>query len=267
MNTLFRVSAISAYLAAYEFFSRNSNRTISEAKRDFSARSYRGAGLDWEAIEQLRKLIDVPLPRDRASAFRLCLATLIQKTQPSWAALVFGGRDVLLRTLDPDTLQCFEVAGIFTPIPGADVVEWLDQIAIPAMSIKARNNLAKGRAAERLSLKYEQNRLDKEGIKLAVEWVALNDNYAGFDVLSWMCQDGRVVPKLIEVKACSGNTLSFYITRHEWDIAQSAVSPYVFQIWELDHGNLTELSVSDVQKHIPVDRHGGTWQTANIRLG
>jgi len=266
MNSLFRVSAINSYLTAQEFLDENPGRTIDQAKIQLSAKSYSGDRLDWEAVEKLRRLIETPLPKDRASAFRLCLAKLIHNTQPGWVTLLFSGRDVALRNLDPDTVQCLETAGVFTTIPNADVVAWLDEISILAISIRARSNLAKGRAAERLSLQYEKNCLAGAGINRTVEWVALNDNHAGYDILSWTYQNGAITPKLIEVKAYSGITASFYITRHEWETAQAMISPYVFQVWGLENGTLIEISKADVLPHIPTDNQNGAWQTAIIRL-
>lgn len=266
MDSLFRVSAIGSYLAVHDILTENATWSIEQAKRALSARSYSGAGLDWDAIDRFHKLIESPLPKDRASAFRLCLSRLIEHDQPSWISLLFSGRDIAARTLDPNTLQCFEAAGAFDAIPNLEVVEWLDGLAMLALGVKTEDNLAKGREAERLSLQHEHARVTQAGIERSVEWVALNDNHAGYDIRSWMHKDDTVVPKLIEVKGYSGTSVSFFLTRNEWETAQSVLSPYVFQVWSLNTGKLDEFSVSDIHPHIPTDKGHGAWQTVCIRL-
>jgi len=266
MNSLFRVSAIGSYLAVHDTLTENATWTIEQARRALSARSYSGAGLDWGAIERFRGLVESPLPKDRASAFRSCLSKLIEHDQPGWLALLFSGRDIAARTLDPDTLQCFEVAGAFDAIPAPEVVEWLDGLAMLALGAKTSDNLAKGREAERLSLQHELARVEQTGIKRPVEWVALNDNQAGYDIRSWTHKEGVVVPKLIEVKGYSGGSVSFFLTRNEWDTARSVISPYVFQLWSLNTGKLNEITVSDVYPHIPIDKGYGAWQSVSIKL-
>ena len=91
MDSLFRVSAIGAYLTVNEILVEQTTWTIEQAKLVLSARSYSGVGLDWEAIERLQRIVKGPLPKDRASAFRACISQLIEVDQPKWIALLFSG--------------------------------------------------------------------------------------------------------------------------------------------------------------------------------
>jgi hypothetical protein len=267
MNSLFRVSAISSFLAVYETQIKHPEWTFDEVRRAMVAASYMGQSVDWSGVVRLAAIVDDnPLPNDRSAAFRLCLSKLIEAVRPEWITVIFSGRNLAARSLDPDVVQCFEVAGLFEEFPSDEVVEWLDSLSIIAQGVRNADNMAKGRQAERLSLNYERARLTSANIDRQVEWVALNENAAGYDIRSWIELDGQILPKLVEVKAHSGSRISFYITRNEWDTAMASHCPYVFQVWSLSNQTLLELTVAALTEHIPPDSGKGRWQSIKIEL-
>jgi hypothetical protein len=266
MDSLFRVSAIGSFLTVYEMQAKHPEWTFDEVRRALLAMSYGGQSIDWDGVVRLTAIVDDPLPNSRSAAFRLCLSKLVEAVRPEWITVIFSGRHVAARVLDPDVVQCFEIAEFFEEFPSHEAVEWLDSLSIIAHGMRNADNMAKGRQAERLSLDYERAQLTSADIDKQVEWVALNENGAGYDIRSWINLDGQILPKLVEVKGYSGAKMSFYVTRNEWDTAVASHCPYVFQIWSLSNQTLVELTVTALREHIPSDSGKGRWQTIKIEL-
>lgn len=266
MDALFRVSAIGSFVMVQDMRTQHPEWTLDEVKRALSASSYAGRTVDWDGVARLSSIVGEPLPSSRAAAFRVCLSKLIEAGSPEWVTVMFSGRNVAARALDPDLIQCFEVAGLFDELPSPEVVEWIDTLSMIALGIRNADNMVKGRQAERLSLDYERAQLKAAGIDRQVEWVALNDNAAGYDIRSWVEREGQIFPRLIEVKGYSGSRASFYVTRNEWDTALASLCPYVFQVWGLSNQVLLELSVPELAGHMPSDAGQGRWQNVKIEL-
>jgi len=123
-----------------------------------------------------------------------------------------------------------------------------------------------GRHAERLSFELERARCTEIPGAPTVEWVALDDNSAGYDILSFCQIDGRPAPKLVEVKSCRGRPLRLLITRNEWDTACRHQEAYVVHFWDINAERLHELSWGDLQPHMPIDRGDARWDSATLSL-
>jgi hypothetical protein len=127
------------------------------------------------------------------------------------------GRQVFAGKLDKDDFSIFENAGLLESPPSADVVEWWDTIG---HEVKLENDLekmAQARTAEKLSWEYEKARLVRLGIETDPVWVGLDDNTAGYDVLSYELGTPDNTNKLIEVKSTIASPLRFFVTRNEWN--------------------------------------------------
>jgi len=225
-----------------------------------------GGELDWDSAKFLNDRLDINVSGKRAEVFQRCILALVELEAPTWIASLFNGREIAARTLEPDVLQCFQVAGAFAPVPDAETVRWLDRLGQVALSQRDMRNIEIGRKAERLALEYERQLVAMAGINTPVEWISLNENFAGYDLKSWVLIDGRVMPKLVEVKGCSSESRTIYVTRNEWEVANTVICPFVFQIWTLPSELMIEISVEEMRAHMPFDSGNGRWQTAQVHL-
>ena len=115
---------------------------------------------------------------------------------------------------------------------------------------------------------HETERLVDEGILKYPIWIALEDNLAGYDVLSFQqAKGGDEVDDLrIEVKAASYSPTHFILTRPDWDMASQQPELHLFHIWNLETEELLKLSVSDMAAHIPSDSGTGLWREVRVAL-
>ena len=100
-------------------------------------------------------------------------------------------------------------------------------------------------------------------------WVGLDDNTAGYDVLSYELGVPENTNLLIEVKSTVASALRFYVTRNEWNQALKLKDAYFFHVWDLqkDPAILYVRTVAEVEPHIPTDNKNDKWSNAQIPLG
>lgn len=201
-------------------------------------------------------------------SMREYLARLLELDQPVWIAAAIRGRNSLVSILPPAVMQCFKFARLLENFPDPHAVTWWDTLTA---SLRSQENLElkyRGREGERLSFKYEVNRLSKLGIPMPPRWIAIEDEWAGYDILSYdFSSTGAITNRLIEVKACSGRNLQIFISRNEWHQALAAKNAYVLHVWHMPTEELVELDWKELQAHIPNDLGNGLWQVVRIDLG
>jgi len=153
--------------------------------------------------------------------------------------------------------------------PDEIVLQWWDRVTGQVRLAGDRLKLERARRAERLTLELEKQRLNQLGIKLRPIWMGLEDNMAGYDVLSYEPGDPTPTNKLIEVKSTIASPLRFMLTRTEWEKAKSIGEAYCFHIWDLQPSPpiLYVRNVADVARHVPADSEKGKWQSAAIPVG
>lgn len=261
---LFRPSAIGGLVRLRRELARYPDKTPDEVCRLMSA-TYANAGVDFEAALQLHEIIQ-PLPESAPEAFRCVISELVLLTDPSWLGLLRRGRDALFSVVGADIRTCFERAGALEPIPDGAVVKWLDSLVSKAYAQNDARLLAVGREAEYLSYRLEQSRLADFPAAPPVEWVALNDNSAGFDLRSVCMKGGEFTPRLIEVKSSQRIPPRIILTRHEWEVACRMSEAYVFHVWHLPSGSMKEVLFDEMSAHIPMDQGGGAWETVQIEI-
>jgi len=227
--------------------------------------TYANAGVDLEAAIHLHQLVP-ELPDDVGDAFRFVIWQLIVQSPPSWLGLLRRGRDALSSVVSADIRACFERAGVMAPVPSAEAIKWLDAVIGLAYSQHDAQLLANGREAEALSFAYEQARLSTYPDAPAVEWVALNNSAAGFDLRSSSVEGGIFAARFIEVKSCQQVPLHIVLTRNEWNTARRIGDAYVFHVWHLPSRTLTEVSVTEMQAHVPDDNGDGTWDSVRVSI-
>lgn len=198
--------------------------------------------------------------------FRDALTTLVKEAKPWWVRLSPLGRERVKAALSLNEAQCLEAAGLFSPSPTPEILEWWDALAQEVRAVDASKRLERGRAAEQLTIVYETQRLSGLGIANRPRWISLDDNAAGYDVHSYDKGPVEPVAKLIEVKSSTRQPSEIFLTRNEWETAIERAPCYRFHIWILPEQELIELTPADIAPHIPPDRGNGRWQIVKIVL-
>lgn len=198
---------------------------------------------------------------DTKGGVRLFVDEVVRRIQPWWVDLAPLGRDRVRAVLRADEEQCLRQAGLLDISPDDGVVEWWDRIASDARKTADAGGMANARHAERLSLEYERQRLARLGVAKDPQWVALEDNTLGYDILSYDVTGSFVVSRLIEVK--STTTSAIFITRNQWDRATRSHNT-VFHFWKLPEEHLVEYPAAALGPNMPQDQGKGSWQKVRL---
>ena len=201
--------------------------------------------------------------------YRQCIRGVVLARFPVWVKTIRLGRQVFAAKLEADDYSIFESAGLLINPPPTDVVEWWDTIGHEVKLEADLTKMAQARAAEKLSWEAEKARLLSLGITTDPEWVGLDDNTAGYDILSYEPGTPENTNKLIEVKSTTASPLRFYVTRNEWNQALKSRKAYFFHVWDMMHTppKLYVRTVDQVEPHIPSDNEDGKWSNAEILVG
>ncbi len=267
-ESLFTMSALNGLLAIRRYAIAHPNVLLPEVVTALKHVSADEAYHNYEAAATLHSLVaraerpetDIPL------FFREAITTLVREIKPWWVRLSTSGRDRVKAALSINEVQCFDAAGLFAQPPTAEILTWWDALA---HGVRANDNaklLAQGREAERLTMDYETRRLSDLGISNRPQWISFDDNAAGYDVLSYERGPVEPVAKLIEVKSTGRRPREIFLTRNEWETALERFPNYCFHIWTLPEMQLTELTPSDLSRHVPENNGNGVWQVVRITL-
>ena len=222
--------------------------------------------LDMEMSVYLSTLVEDKCPLDGHAFYQVCIESILTKHLPIWAKLMRQGRSRFIRQLGSNDRDVFAAAGLMDqPVP-SDVVIWWDTVSNFARLHTDQEKMRQARVAELLTLQSERKRLKRIGITKEPEWPGLDDNFAGYDVLSYDHSPSGIINQLIEVKSTVISPLRFIITRNEWNKAKQAAANYTFHIWDMkpEKPFLHKRKVNDVAPHIPVDNGKGIWRNAEI---
>jgi hypothetical protein len=189
---------------------------------------------------------------------RRVILDYVELNAPAWIQNASYGRRRVLSFAGSTIAQVFIEAGL---VDGTDqeVVAFWDTLAARARGLRDARLTDVGRQGERLSFEYERNRTGR-----TPKWVSLEDNADGYDLLSIVSRDDPR-PLSIEVKTTSVGAAAFYLTRNEWNFAQSARC-HQFHLWDLSRGSekLGVIDSSAISSHIPSDQGNGLWHVVNI---
>jgi len=221
---------------------------------------------DYEAALELELVVDTVVEVEFQDFLRRSIANIIKEQNPWWLPLAAKGREKVRAALNNNEEQCFEDAKLFSTFPDDAAIAWWDSLANEVRAIRQEANNLQGRVGEKLSLEYESRRLLSEGITAEPRWIALDDNTAGYDILSFEPGVVEPVAKLIEVKTCSRMVPQFFLTTNEWRTALERSDHYVFHLWLLPEKMLIEFSPTDIRQHVPIDQGSGEWQDAVITV-
>jgi len=228
------------------------------------------ATLDIEAALSLHTIVDNKVSYGGVEFYRECISAVITTSYPTWAKLITLGRKRFIQKLGSDEFRdiksLFRQARLLDDPPTMLDIEWWDIVSGRLRLEGDRLKLQRARIAEELSLNYERQKLLQQGIHEEPKWMAIDDNTAGYDVLSYEKGEFGLINKLIEVKSTIASPLRFYITRNEWAHALEVGDAYIFHIWNLqpDKPFLYIRKTSDIAPHIPQDNKKGKWTIVEV---
>lgn len=231
------------------------------------------ASYDLDSAVVLHDVVPKHAPHAGVMFYRACIGAVLLKERPEWAKLMTLGRGRFIKRLKADEYRdirsLFRQALLLDEPPSADDIEWWDHMQAHVRLQNDAEKMRQARAAEQLSIQFEKERLAKLDIPLDPRWMAIEDNTAGYDVLSY--NPGKFGPlnKLIEVKSTTASPLRFFVTRNEWEQAIKFGAAYVFHVWNVrsQPAVLFERTVEQIAPHIPQDNMKGQWKTAQIPVG
>lgn len=227
---------------------------------------------DLEAALFLHARVPIDAPHENVGFYRHCISTVILLDVPDWAKLVTLGRGKFIRDLKAeefrDIRSLFAAAELMNEPPTLDDVSWWDELQTHVRLQRDLEFNHRSREAELLSIQYERDEMAKCGLELEPVWMAINDNTAGYDILSFRPGEFGPINRLIEVKSTIANPPSFTLSRGEWEKAKKFAKNFVFQIWVFSgpKPKFHEKTVAEVEPHIPVDTGKGRWKNATIPL-
>jgi hypothetical protein len=219
---------------------------------------------DYAAGIVLERLIPQDCDGALETFFTLAIDAVIATQEPFWLRLAPSGRISVHAALDDNGRQCFRSAGLMGTSERA--VAWWDRLATSVRMEQNASLLAQGRVGERLSFERETRLLVGEGVDLEPQWVALDDNSLGYDILSYRRNGDHLVNRLIEAKTTFSRPPRLILTRNEWHSAHQFGSAFEFHVWLLPEEELIVRSVADILPHIPTNSGDGQWLDAEIAL-
>ncbi len=247
----------------------NPGMAVGEAITVIEAGGLDVQGLDMEASEALLALVPDHLPNEGPHFYRGCIRVVLLAYQPIWTRMMLQGCSRFYAALERDEQSLFRQTGILEEPPDEEFVEWWDELSGELRLIGDLDRMLRARAAERLSLAHEAERLKREGIEETPKWIGLNDNTKGYDVLSFERTGNTITNKLIEVKSTIASPLRFRLTRNEWEQAERSGAAYIFHIWDMQKTPpaLHVRTVDQVKPHVPTDGDKGKWKDVEIPVG
>lgn len=227
-----------------------------------------GANLDLEASIHLHSLVEADCVLSGSVFYQSCIRAVIVNYKPTWLGSMRQGRKRFVQSLDQNDRDIFIAAGLVIDPPPWEVVMWWDMVVGHARLAIDLEKMEQARQAEQLTIEHEKKRLEALGIDKNPSWMGLDDNFAGYDVLSYDLEDGSVISKMIEVKSTTASPLRFILTRSEWEEAKKVGKYYLFHAWDMMQTPpiLFTLDVKSVEPHIPSDNKKGKWKNVEIPI-
>jgi hypothetical protein len=266
---VFALSAFEGVRLIRIYAGRQPERSVDELLTTIEHIEADAANLDMEASVYLHGLVDAGCPLSGDGFYQACISAVVTKHQPNWSKAMKQGRLRFLDALEQNDRDVFAAAGLARDPPPMDVVIWWDTVTGFARMLSDIAKMEQARIAEDMTMNFERARLKKLGIEKEPEWKGLDDNFAGYDVLSFDLGEFAPTSRMIEVKSTVASPLRFIITRHEWEQAEKFGSAYIFHVWDMQRTPplLYERTSAQVAPHIPLDNEKGKWKTAEIPLG
>lgn len=265
----FRISVIDAGLQLKSHLEKYPDISETDAIRQLRAGTVLRSSLDYQSALEIdgREGLSLFCPSlSRTDELRETILRMAIRLKPFWAKVSPFGRERVCAIMSPDQIQCLRYAQLLDSVEEA-VWRWWDTLAAN-FRVERMDRLTEiGRIGEQLSLRFEQSMLRRLGIEAKPRWISLDDNLAGYDILSYrLGTNGAVSKVFIEVKATYSADRSFILTRREWNFAERAGAASNFHFWYLPNRSLKEATAAEISESIPVDRGSGTWEQVVLSL-
>jgi hypothetical protein len=269
IQRVFRLSAFEGLKLIRKYSARQPGLSVANLVELIERVDQDGRNLDLEAGGYLHTIVDEDCSLDSPLFYQTCIKAIVIKHQPVWTRAMRQGRKRFVRGLLTDDVDVFTAAGLMLDPPPISVVSWWDDVVGHAKLKFEIEKMEQARFAEKLSIDSEIARLKKLGLDMQPDWMGLDDNFAGYDVLSHDIVEGEVVPLMIEVKSTTVSPLRFYLTRNEWNQAEKIGESYIFHVWDMAKSPpiLHVRTLAQVAPHIPDDNNAGKWSNVEIPLG
>lgn len=190
---------------------------------------------------------------------RAALLHYIEVVRPAWLQTATYGRLRVCAFAGSTIAQVIDEAGLTTG-NDHDVVQFWDALAARARGLRNDRLNEIGRQGERLTMKHEKDRTQRDP-----KWIALDNNADGYDVLSVVGpDDSRQLSIEVKTTTMSAGGM-FHISANEWSRAAEAEA-HAFHLWRLhgDSPKLTVVSVDQIADHIPINQKAGLWEAATV---
>lgn len=272
-DRLFTISAFEGLRLMRGLIATVPSVSVSDCPGALIAYSPEAAAYDLDAAIQLHSVVAPDAPHENVLFYRECILAVLLLEMPAFAKLMTLGRGRFIKRIRGedyrDIRSVFREAKLLVDPPSAADIAWWDAVQGRVRLNFDQERLARAREAEGLSLKHEQTELEKLGIDRAPVWMAIDDNTAGYDVLSYRLSANGEHNLLIEVKSTIASPLRFIITRNEWNNADQVGDAYLFHVWDMDKNPpiLHVRTVDQIRPHIPADNEKGKWKSAEIPIG
>lgn len=269
IERVFRLSAFEGLRLIRKYGARQPGLSVTKLVELIERVDQDGRNLDLEAAEYLHTIVEKGCSLDNPSFYQTCIKAIVIKHQPVWIRVMRQGRKRFMRGLVADDVDVFTAAGLMLDPPLLSVVSWWDEVVGHAKLKFEIEKMEQARLAEKLSIDSEIARLKDLGLDLLPDWIGLDDNFAGYDVLSYDLVGDELVPIMIEVKSTTASPLRFYLTRNEWNQAKKIGESYIFHVWDMAKSPpiLHVRTLAQVAPHIPDDNNDGKWSNVEIPLG
>ena len=260
--TSIQMSAMTALTRVLDMNDRDSSISYEDAIRIAEKSSTDGAAHDYiRAREILNMQIHFSDISDRRIIIQDVLKALIIENSYPWKRVIKYGRSHLVNQLTENEKQVFEAADLLIENPNKEIVEWWSELE--SLTSKTQENWG-FRDWENRSLQKEIKILESENCPHQPVWVALNDNFLGYDIISYRKIDNDWIPFYIEVKSTDSGLSKFLISDREIQTLIQSPDCYQIDFWQASNSNLTEILGTQMLQHIPTNNGNGRWKTLEI---
>lgn len=177
------------------------------------------------------------------SVIRKLILPLVLKIMPSWVTFATKPLDERISAIPERWREILRDAELLYNPLSRDAIEWWKTLEQSISEIDEQLNMIIGEAGEKLTMKFERERLFGEkhfNLAQKVRWISKESDKCGFDIASFLgflkfSQEKPEHMILIEVKSttsCSNLSFRFFLTRNEWETAEKNIKNYLFYLWK-----------------------------------
>ena len=258
------MSAMSAFLKAREIMTLRGLESFSLATEIALTSSTESSRHDYVEAAKINDLVKENLDISRwESALRQILKVVILNCDYSWRGSFKFGRKYVLDSLSVNERQVFRSAGLIEDVVTEEIVAWWDEIQV---NLGVPQTDFGFREWERRTFEQEVQLLKKLESPRIPKWESINDNMAGFDILSYREKSGKWEEIFIEVKSSATGLKRFFLSDREAEKLETALSRYFVYFWDTRSEEMSVFSGAEIRQHLPRNQGRGSWKTVLLNL-